>query len=252
MQFSPITQASSISHTKLDKDALYLALDKISVYLDAPHALDIEYPFVKLVRRCQEANWACYRGYEFLVAHPLPSHAEDPAKNAPLLFLRRFISSRSDGFTRTFIDLDSATKLSSKVKSDPFGKLPYDMVYRITEPIDDKSLFNLSTASWVIHATLRDNQQFWRHRRGLRRQKCCSETRNRCAGSNIKGLLCHLNKVTMPKEALKGDVMGIADRRRIWGACEVISSMYNKVVAELKESDSETTMKKLRAEGRAN
>lgn len=226
--------------------------------LDVPHALDIEYPFVKLVQRCQEANWACYRGYEFLVAHPLPSHAEDPAQNAPLLFLRRLISSRSDGFTRTFIDLDSATKLSSKVKSDPFRKLPYDMVYRITELIDDKSLFNLSTASWVIHATLRDNQQFWRHRikrvsmPWLEEVETLLRDEDSMRGVDIKGLLCHLDKVTMPKEALKGGAMGIANRRRIWGACEVIGGMYNKVVAELKESDSETTMKKLREEGWAN
>jgi hypothetical protein len=91
--------------------------------------------------------------------------SENAPSNPATSELRAFIASQaSTGATRTFLSPKTATALSSRVKTDPLGSLPLELLLEITNHLSDSSLFALCSASWTTHSILCTNARFWRHR----------------------------------------------------------------------------------------
>jgi hypothetical protein len=52
-------------------------------------------------------------------------------------------------------------------------------------------------------------------------------------GVDTKALLCALYSLTQPREGMRGAMKGVANRRRIWEACEVLGEVYAEAVVAL-------------------
>ncbi|GAB1317217.1 hypothetical protein MFIFM68171_07427 [Madurella fahalii] len=248
---------NSNSPRGLDKDALYFALRLMGEACFA----NLPISYGDLVLADAQQWWESRRGHECLVAYPGvsgpdgpdkldkpndPDDPDDPAGNPVTAFLRAHVA-RSGGYARSFLTAD----LSPKVGADPFGRLPYDMIYRISHFLDDKSLLSLCSASWVVHCALRGNDRFWRHR--IRRvsmpwlEEVVPLLRDDelMKGVDVKGLLCALDGLTQLRAGMTGPMMGVANRRRIWGVCRIIAKTYKKMVARTEAMGSEAVMEQL-------
>ncbi|KAI1418036.1 hypothetical protein F5Y13DRAFT_150420 [Hypoxylon sp. FL1857] len=130
-----------------------------------------------------------------------------------------------------FVKPVSKVDLSSKVRHDPFAKLPYSVICRISFLIYDTTVPDFATASWAVHSATRSKTSFWKSslqhnmawffeiqelmRLGaLRRPEM------------FKGIFLWANKKIWVSNGLKGPLMYVANRRRIWSICEDLGSTY--------------------------
>jgi hypothetical protein len=113
-------RASSDPFFGLDQRALYLALYTHKEC--PPEGLVLPYEDALVFQHCL---WETRRGYEFLIANPGPDWAaidSCPGGDPVTCELRARIAFGGNFFsTRSFIPLETATALSSKVKTDPFS-----------------------------------------------------------------------------------------------------------------------------------
>ncbi len=216
---------------EFDKDALYSALVSIrslsqwDLNKTFQHILDTSFYI-----------WAAQRGLEFLAADPgLPGPNSSFEPNPITSHLRALIS-RGDStlVSRACILPETAASLSSSVEADPFSPLPFEIIFNISGLLDDQSLFALCTASWTTHSALRDNYRFWRHRVMRVSMPWLPEVvplldhELMGSGAGVKRLLCGLTKLTRGRAGMKGPMMNLANRRRIWSLLEVIGGKYRE------------------------
>ncbi|KAK4161651.1 hypothetical protein QBC43DRAFT_94864 [Cladorrhinum sp. PSN259] len=229
--------SSPYKNRKFDKDALYLAM--YALVEGNSSGLMIGYGAAE---SGQEQYWRSARGMEHVVAHPRINRDQPVV----LALLRSTIETAEP---RKFVEND----LSEKVQHDPFSQLPWDLIYRISYLLGDSSLLNLASASWHIHCHLRGNNKFWRHR--LRKISMpwfdevfpiLSDKELMHREKDWKAVLCELNKVVLGPEGKKGALMGIFNRRRIWGICKVLGREYYRMVEEREVNGSEKIHKKLK------
>ncbi|KAK3984926.1 hypothetical protein QBC44DRAFT_385301 [Cladorrhinum sp. PSN332] len=229
--------ASPYNNRKLDKDALYLAM--LSLTEGAHHSLMIAYGAAEAA---QDQYWVSRAGNEFLVANPRVNRDQ----LGVLDLLKRVIG---EAAPREFVTAD----LGHKVRQDPFTKLPYDLVYRVSNLLDDECLLKLCTASWPVHCHLRGNNKFWRHRLRRVSMPWFDEVMPTLADKTVMGerkdwksVLCELNKVVVGDEGEKGMLMGVMNRRRIWGMCKMIGRRYYEMVEKRKVKGSEEIMREVK------
>jgi hypothetical protein len=233
-------QTSHRDFLGLDRDALwrafYLFMERHRAELIAPYGL---------AYRCQRDVWWSRRGLEFLVANPKldwpATGSENRTSNPATSELGAFIVSQasSTGATRTFLSPETATALSAKVKTDALGNLPLELLLEMTNHLDDGSLFALCSASWTIYSALRTDTLFWRQR--IRRVSMpwlvelfpLLDDADLMKGVDTKALLCGLDRLTQPREGMRGALMGVANRRRIWENCEELGTVYAEAVVAL-------------------
>lgn len=239
-------QTSRRDFLGLDRNALWVALYRFKER--CRNTLIFPYGFA---HDCHDQLWGSRRGYEFLVANPeldwaAAAAAIDPnsaSNNTVPSELRALIASQQGGTiaTRNIIPPETATALSSKVKTDPFGNLPLELLHEITDRLDNGSLFALCSASWTAHSVLRTNNRFWRHR--IQRVSMpwlievfpLLDDDDLMKEVEVKVLFCELDSVTKPRLGMRGPMMGVANRRRIWAACEVAGDVYAEAVVALPE-----------------
>lgn len=227
-----------------DKDALYFALRVIGD--GCMSSLPVNYGALSIADAGQ--TWESRRGHECLVAYPGVSEPDGPSgpDDAVTAFLRAHIS-QSGGYGRSFLAAD----LAPKVRADPFRRLPYDMIYRVSHFLDDKTLMSLCSASWAVHCALRDNDRFWRQR--IRRvsmpwlEEVAPLLRDDALMKNvdIKGLFCALDGLTRLRAGMTGPMMGVANRRRIWRVCRIIAKTYKKMAVRSEAMGSDAVMEQL-------
>lgn len=130
-------------------------------------------------------------------------------------------------FNRSGASLD----LSNKVRNDPLTILPYDILLGILDylPVDDT--FALRKASWHVFTSTQE-PAFWRHLLRLRVAPWFWEIKDLLAHTkfpetfDFQGLLMWLYYITFPEYGFRGPLMGIANRRRIWNACQDLVPVY--------------------------
>lgn len=173
---------------------------------------DLEYGAAGLM---QEQFWETLAGYEFLVSNPRD------APGVEELVLSMFGS-------RSFEPLISNNDIGERVRSDPFAKLPYDLVYRISTMLEDGDLFNVANASWPMHALLRGVGPFWRQRLKhtmpwfFELHGILERDQTLLHAHDPKRVYLWAEKITRPERWMSGPIMGVANRRRIWTVCEEI------------------------------
>ncbi|KAK4222149.1 hypothetical protein QBC38DRAFT_100495 [Podospora fimiseda] len=226
----------------LDKDGLYLAFSKLTVE-SFPRSLGIGYGDAK---GGQEQYWVSERGKEYLVANPRVNIDH----GGVLMRVKKVVEENSSGGEgRRFVKED----LIGKVKKDPWEKTHYDVVVGVCKWLDDKSLMNLCRASWYVHRLLREDNNFWRRRLKMVSMPWFEEVMPWLEGddetTDWKGVLCELNGcLAVGDEGKRGVLMGVRNRRRIWGCFKEIGREYFEMVERKKVEEIEGLFKELKGD----
>lgn len=171
-------------------------------------------------RRMQDQFWEAKPGYEFLVCHP------SDAPGAKEVVLSMFASGAFKARSR-------CSDLGSRVRSDPFLRIPYDVVYRISGFISNEDLVNLARASWPVHGVWQNNDQFWRQRIRatflpwfFELAELVEQDEKLLRTNNPQLVFQWAERSTRPDRWLTGPLMGVVNRRRIWRSCEQYGRLY--------------------------
>ncbi|KAF1958078.1 hypothetical protein CC80DRAFT_592526 [Byssothecium circinans] len=196
---------------RIDKDALYSAMEQA---IGRPRSLDLYYGDFD----GPEQFWECYQGEEYLVF--------DPARS-----LRLSENLREMLPAQLFTPSATMPDLAHQVKNDPFGKLPYDVLYMIFPRLSNNDIFSLTKASWFVNSITRSND-VWKRLLNTRifpwfwEAKDFFEETALLGDFDYKRTFLGLNMISTPKIGLQGPWMGIANRRRIWNACNQLKEIY--------------------------
>lgn len=197
--------------------------------------VDYSRPFEKIdygdAGHMQNQFWDVLPGYEFLVSHP----RDVPGAHEVVLS-----KLASDAFKQR----SSFNDLGRRVRSDPFLRTPYDIICRISGFISDDDLINLKRASWPVHALLQNNDQFWRQRLKssffpwfFELRELLEQDQKLLQTNNTQRIFQWAERSTRPEKWLTGPLMGLANRRRIWSACEQLSDFY-RLKEQVENDDS--------------
>ncbi|KAL4914678.1 hypothetical protein BDW62DRAFT_190086 [Aspergillus aurantiobrunneus] len=202
----------TIDPTNIDLEALY---DAMMDLCNGPgSALRIAYG--DDVTHAQGQYWQCLPGTEYSVRHPV----ETPA-------LGELVKTKM-ATTSRFRTPSKHLDLGSRQPANPFGALPAELVYQICSLLPGESLKSLIQASPFIHLVTRDDY-FWRRFIELDMPWLweARALQKSAADLNHKQLYVWLDAATAPKYGMEdASLMGIANRRRIWGTCEELSQSY--------------------------
>lgn len=133
---------------------------------------------------------------------------------------------------------DATVSVSSEERHDPLHVLPYDILLGIFEYLETSSMLALMSASTYVCDATRA-AAFWKHMLRLRILPWFWESRTLLEDTILpetfdhKGLFLWINHITYPSYGLEGPFMGIANRRRIWDACQPLLPMYRHRVAPI-------------------
>ena len=121
--------------------------------------------------------------------------------------------------------------MSGRDVSDPFFSLPNEVLYSVASHLSLADLKAVSVASFpVMNATSRD--LFWKdllYRAGVELDSVVSELRQEdLEDLDYKRLWLWLEKVSRPMFAVDAPWLGVANRRRVWAACEQIAAVYGE------------------------
>lgn len=209
-----LTGTSDLS--RVNKDIVYSTFQEL--YWD--RRLKVDYGEPEASKDPEDQFWYCVEGEEVLVSNPSPtSYLED--------FTKATIASYDFKLPSHFHDI------TTKVTSDPFEKLHYDLIYRICITMPSRSVFDLSMASKQVFTLLNMNTDFWKKYIKYKMpwffelQNLLDDTEI-TEEKDLMGLFRWANRVTEPKEFMEAAFMPIANRRRIWGVCEQIADTYFK------------------------
>lgn len=144
---------------------------------------------------------------------------------------------------------DSQPRKTIHIQQDPFCKLPPELILHTTTYMEGLDILALRKASLSFRNTTSDSK-FWKSLL-QREQKWLwdsifdprfweSSERPQSQSVDWKKLYTLLEKSTGYSYGLKGEMMALANRRRIWKVCERIGEVYDNVLQqgeELKEAD---------------
>ncbi|EGC47865.1 F-box domain-containing protein [Histoplasma capsulatum var. duboisii H88] len=155
-------------------------------------------------------------GLLYSVTHPATPGFEE--------ILRKLVEEKAFKGTST-----SSLSLAHKVKRDPFGELPFDLLYSILRFLPGDSTRALMSASWPVygatrHPALWKQLMYWGMPWFWELHKLVGE--DNVTDLDYKNLYLWLNKATMPVYGMRGPFLGIANRRRIWCACAQLADKY--------------------------
>lgn len=161
---------------------------------------------------------------QFCTIHPTETSGWDD-------FLKTDMTTDSK-FKRSFLQFD----LKGRSPASPFGKLPLELVYQICSYLPGDSLKALTQASLSIQVVTQDN---WFWKRFIQWDMpwfwefySSQNPRDLPADVNYKRLYMWLDKMTAARYGMDDlALIGVANRRRIWGVCEELASQYHKAVA---------------------
>ncbi|KAE8155114.1 hypothetical protein BDV25DRAFT_146590 [Aspergillus avenaceus] len=194
----------------VDLNVLYHALSPITNH----SSLQLNYGGD--VSRAQGRYWECIPGAEYCAKHPIETPLIDELMQN-LTTDSKFTSSATE------------IHLGDRRPTDPFGQLPLEIAQHICMFLPGDSLKALAQASLSVQVITQDNS-FWK--RFLQwdmpwfwELPAVQEQKD----VNYKSLYLWLNQMTAPRYGMDDlALMGVANRRRIWGACEQLVSRYSK------------------------
>jgi hypothetical protein len=166
-----------------------------------------------------EQYWTSTAGEEIFVSCPIaPPGFEERVRSIIL------------GPTMAMKPTAQSQQLASRVRSDDFRRLSYNLLHCIADFLPADGLLNLVTASWHANAIL-DCREFW-----LRRIRhdlpwfsellALLQDAGIVAKVNLKKVLSWADELTRPRLFMHGEFMPVANRRRIWGVCDQLAAIY--------------------------
>ncbi|KAK4236390.1 hypothetical protein C8A03DRAFT_16969 [Achaetomium macrosporum] len=198
--------------TKIDEDALFDTMAR----LVQTHSvcLDIDYGSIS----GQDQRWESIPGEEFSVTNP---------SSSPLItaLLEQYLGKdvfqlrpAGPGITR------------DPCVQDPFSSLPPEVLHNIFRFLPGNNLLELLEASWAAFSATRRNA-FWKW--FLKHDLPWVVELWPLLGEGLhhpeldyKAVYMWLNQATTPRYGMGGPFMVLANRRRIWGACEQLAPHY--------------------------
>ncbi|KAI2870242.1 hypothetical protein CBS76997_5584 [Aspergillus niger] len=172
------------------------------------------------IQRSQGRYWECIPGAEYCAAHPVETPGLDE-------YLQSNMETNS-GLKTPFAKLD----LRDRKPISPFGKLPLEIVYQICKFLPSDSLKALAEASLYIHLVTQDNlfwKQFMQSNMPWFWELQAAKNQKIPADLNYKRMYMWLDKMTAPRYGMDDvKLIGVANRRRIWGVCEDLADRYSK------------------------
>ncbi|RAH78375.1 F-box domain protein [Aspergillus japonicus CBS 114.51] len=185
-------------------------------------ALDLSYG--EDIQRAQGRYWECTPGVEYCATHP----TDTPA-------LPAYIQTNMESNSKLKI-ASAEIDLRGRRPASPFGKLPLELVHQICMFLPSEDLKSLAQASLSVHLVTQDNL-FWKkfmqwdmpwfwELQASKGQKLNDEV-------NYKQLYLWLDKMTTARYGMDdANLIGVANRRRIWGVCEELADRYHKGLAQ--------------------
>ncbi|KAK3367786.1 hypothetical protein B0H63DRAFT_565679 [Podospora didyma] len=212
---------------QLNKAALYNIMTGLSSECSQRLALDYGNPCPQ-----DEQFWGSFPGEEIFAKQPTGDGTFEA-------LVRTAISSNEFRLPAWHPEEDRLTSIRSG--RDVFRAVPYDIIYQITELTPTSAVLALCKASRVVHALLRGNVGFWRHR--IARElpwfyeliPLMSDP-ERVSDLNLTKVLSWARKVSEPRLGMSGPFMSLANRRRIWTVCEQLAELYRKQTSESNEA----------------
>ncbi|CAO2649834.1 Nn.00g011260.m01.CDS01 [Neocucurbitaria sp. VM-36] len=218
--------AKTLGHadpTLVNKDVLYAVM--CQNIEDYDRVLDLDYGLVQP----HEQFWECLPGEEYTVC--------DPGRRAGFEEVLQSMIPASV-FCNTPLDL------AHKVRKDPLAVLPYDVLHGIIDHVSVQDMTSLMTASWHVLSTTRETT-FWKYMLRRHISPWFWELNTILTEMELhdtldyKALFLWSNKLTTPEFGLRGPLMGVANRRRIWNACRPLVSLYREKVGPIHCSEPE-------------
>ncbi|KAF5008074.1 hypothetical protein FDECE_5623 [Fusarium decemcellulare] len=201
---------------KVNRGALFKAFAGLASEISTT-CLNLDYGDA---REEQEQEWESLPGYEYTVINPGRR--------------RRLVNDileviKGEGF----LDVPSDLALGHKVVRDPFDDLPEALIRDILSFLDNESIFNLCRESWGVFALFRHDRSFWENR--IRNHTPYFEelvdaftTRyDSLVTQDPRKILSWAENASRPKVGISGFLLPVANRRRIWRACEQIARKYH-------------------------
>ncbi|KAL4985264.1 hypothetical protein BDW68DRAFT_165459 [Aspergillus falconensis] len=181
---------------ELDKRVLYNVMFKIKQYSS------LELPCGDIHGRDQD--WVCIPGEEYTVMDPLASSAFQPSaliKHCPLEV--------------------NPPQLTNKIVTDPFSTLPTELMFMILSHLSGPSLFALRQASIAVRAQTQ-SQSFWQRRIHEDMPWLWELSSQDTRSFDFRKAYLYLDEKTRPRYGMNDrNWLALANRRRIWRACEV-------------------------------
>ncbi|UKZ74792.1 hypothetical protein TrVFT333_002462 [Trichoderma virens FT-333] len=204
----------SENRCKIDKDALYNIMIGLSEQFE--NTLAISHGDIN----GGQQFWERIPGEEYTVTQPVFS----PVVKA---FIQRKIASNDLAVRRQFVLEDEQQRIS-----DPFHVLSNELVWQIARYLPAEAILALSTASWPVFNATRDNG-FWKAFiyndmpwAATELQHIINDTQSQ--ELDYKALYLWFEWMTVPQYGVGTPWMGLANRRRIWGACQELADLYRR------------------------
>ncbi|KAL6901479.1 hypothetical protein GGI43DRAFT_403137 [Trichoderma evansii] len=165
-------------------------------------------------------QWWCYEaGKEFIVIHPTIRF-----KKTTALIRDRWMKS---------IQVVSPSDRVRRCSTDTFQKLPLELLLNICNKLTPISLFQLALASPAVDALLGD-KPFWKQYLPIQMPWSFElislfddESQTLFQNVDYKSLVRWVDQEATPRLFMRGPLMSIANRRRIWHVCEQIEGVYS-------------------------
>ncbi|KAB8230366.1 uncharacterized protein BDW43DRAFT_302469 [Aspergillus alliaceus] len=200
---------------KIDLELLYHTM--VEMIRADGKALDLDYG-VDVIRE-QEDYWKCIPGAEYCVTQS--------AINSKLVGYIEDVASYCE-FDCPFPNPNRQTR----VRHDPFSRLPVKIVHSICSYLSGDSMKALLQASFEVSVATHYNSfwklfiksdmpWFWEVHRLVKYNKLPGYL-------NYKGFYLWLDHVSTPKFGKADNFLGVANRRRIWGLCQEVKIKYDR------------------------
>ena len=125
---------------------------------------------------------------------------------------------------------------------DVFDRLPPELRHEVFKLLPAGSILALKAASWVMHTTTLP-REFWKHR--LRSEMPwlweihdVDVFQSQELEDKASKLLLDIPVKSQYTSKNDDYILGLANRRRIWGVCEQIQSLYFEKLKDISNADS--------------
>lgn len=178
-----------------------------------------------------QARWVARPGEELFLADPTRAIEDNKA-----IIAEKWSSMLSINRRR------STSPPQEIQETDPFSRLPYELLSMVLSELEASSLIGLFSASPHVHRVVSDIPLFWLE--AMRSSMpwffeiqefldTFSEGQTIKSGADpdfnrLRVLCLWANHITTPRVGMTGTFMGIANRRRIWGICRQLTDIYTK------------------------
>ncbi|KAF2451988.1 hypothetical protein P171DRAFT_376537, partial [Karstenula rhodostoma CBS 690.94] len=208
---------------EIDRDVLYAVLSQNSK--DHDPALSLDYGEIE----GPEQFWESISGEEYVVSDP--SYKEKLGEMIQSLIPSKLFKKNAE-----------SSNLEHKVQSDPLRKLPYNVLYEICTYLSFTDAKSFTQSSLHVY-TSTQNGAFWKHMLRLHIFPWSWEVfkimSNGIYAEDLdeKSLFLWLEAATRPRFGAEGPLMGIINRRRIWGTCQQLVTQYAEKVHPVKRAE---------------